>query len=599
MLLRLQHYDVSIKYRPGKETVLADSLSHLTKRFTLNSQYTKSVHWWQTAAAAAWVRIRPRGHSSYKEHQHWWLVRQRQTTAPKSAKRLVMQGWAFSRRRTGTERRARADSHYHEELHSAKHLRRTPRNGEVQATCQDVRVLERHQRAHGVYSEGVLSTPDQPEQSAGRDTPTTRQPRRSVASASHRPLPPWWEWLRHCYWLLPKDTLSSTSDLQLHQRHGHLSSEAAVWRARHTTQTALWQWTAVRLRRVQDICSRLGIQARLKLTQIHQSNGFAERMVQTVKKTMLKARQSSTDPHLSLLSTQPPPSTTTSPPLPNSSTPGSSDPASLYSPPTHPKIQLSTRTCKPASRRKSSTMTRAPVTFHHSHTAQHVHLQEGLVLSRRGPNRVRTPFALQTVVSYRRNRCQLRDLTAPPKHITWADQASINHTSSPNQQQQISMPATTTAPPPKADSVTPNSQTSDKPAPAQTPLWCSSRHTHNHLKDWSKACRIQKIKQERWRKNMHQDKEERREKRRFDKHTKMHPRNCFACVSSRIVYQQHISTPVKFIYNVFLLDPLLLTTKELSPDSVTATLSNNHGVRRNSVLYSGEIHQSKETVYTL
>ena len=41
-----------------------------------------------------------------------------------------------------------ADSYYHEELHSAKHSRRTPRNGEVQAMCQDVRVLERHQRRH-------------------------------------------------------------------------------------------------------------------------------------------------------------------------------------------------------------------------------------------------------------------------------------------------------------------------------------------------------------------------------------------------------------------------------------------------------------------
>ena len=179
-----------------------------------------------------------------------------------------MQGWAFSRRWTGTERRASADSYYHEELHSAKHPCRTPRNGEVQATCQDVRVLERHQRRHGAYREDVLSMPDQPEQSAGRDTPPTWHPRRSVASASHRPLPPWWEWLRHCCWLLLKDALCSTSDLQLHQRHGHLSSEAAVWRARHTTQTAIWQWTAVRLRRVQDICSRLGIQARHKLTQI-------------------------------------------------------------------------------------------------------------------------------------------------------------------------------------------------------------------------------------------------------------------------------------------------------------------------------------------
>ena len=330
--------NIVLAKRQYSQIASCTSVPPLTKRFTLNSQYTKLVHWWQTAAAEAWVRIRPRGHSN-KEHHHWWLVRLRQTAAQKSAIILVMQGWAFSRRWTGTERRARADSHYHEELQSAKHPCRSPRNGEVQATCQDVCVLERHQCGHWVYCEDVLSMQDQPEQSAGRDTPTTWQPRRSVASASHRPLPPWWEWIRHCYWLLPKDALCSTSDLQLHQRHGHLTSEAAVWRARHTTHTALWQWTAVRLRRVQDICSRLGIQARHKLTQIPQSNGFAERMVQTVKKTMLKARQSSTDPDLSLLSTH------------------------------HPhwqQPQLSTRTCKPASRRKSSTMTRAPVTFHHS-----------------------------------------------------------------------------------------------------------------------------------------------------------------------------------------------------------------------------------------
>ena len=51
---------------------------------------------------------------------------------------------------------------------------------------------------------------------------------------------------------------------------------------------------------------------------------------------------------------------------------------------------------------------------------------------------------------------------------------NINHWC--GQQQQINMPATTTASPPKADSFTPNGQTSDKPAPAQTALRCSSRH---------------------------------------------------------------------------------------------------------------------------
>ena len=43
--------------------------------------------------------------------------------------------------------------------------------------------------------------------------------------------------------------------------------------------------------------------------------------------------------------------------------------------------------------------------------------------------------------------------------------------------------------------------------------------TQNHLKDWSKTCRIQKIKQERRKKYLHEDKEERREKGRSDKHT--------------------------------------------------------------------------------
>ena len=99
------------------------------------------------------------------------------------------------------------------------------------------------------------------------------------------------------------------------------------------------------------------------------------------------------------------PSKTTSPPLPNSYTPGSSDPAFLSSPPTHPKIQLSTRTCKPASGRRRSTMTGAPVTFHHSTPANMSACRKPTgpghqpLLSRRGPNRVRTPFALQMVVS--------------------------------------------------------------------------------------------------------------------------------------------------------------------------------------------------------
>ena len=118
------------------------------------------------------------------------------------------------------------------------------------------------------------------------------------------------------------------------------------------------------------------------------------------------------------------------------------------------------------------------------HTSQHVHLQEAngtwtpaTVVEKMPKPHSYTVCTLNGGL-YHRNRRQLRDLTAPPKHITWADQTSpdINRTSSPNQQQQINMPATT-APPPKADSFTSNGQTSDKPVRAQTSLRCSSRHT--------------------------------------------------------------------------------------------------------------------------
>ena len=211
-----------------------------------------------------------------------------------------------------------------------------------------------------------------------------------------------------------------------------------------------------------------------------QSNGFAERMIQTVKKTMLRAALIQTS---LCCAYAPPPSTTTSPPLPNSYTPGSSDPTSLSSPPTHPKIQLSTRTCKPASGRRRSTVTGAPVTFRHSTPANMSACGKPTgpghqpLLSRRGPNRVRTPFALQMVVSTVVIVASSGTSQHHPNISHVQTSPDTNRTSSPDQQQQINMPATTTAPSPKADSFTPSGQTSDKPAPAQTHLRCSSRHT--------------------------------------------------------------------------------------------------------------------------
>ena len=208
-------------------------------------------------------------------------------------------------------------------------------------------------------------------------------------------------------------------------------------------------------------------------------------MVQTVKKIMLKVRQSSTDPDLSLLCLRTTPIDNNLPspakllyswqlrsdlPLLSSHTP--QDTA------VHKNLQAHQRTQEKYHDR--STCDLPPL-----HTGQHVHLTETngtwtpATLVEKKPElrsyTVRTPNGGLCC----RNCRQLRDLTAPPKHITWADQASpsINRTSSPDQQQQINMPAITTAPLPKADSFTPNGQTSYKPAPVQTPLRCSSIHT--------------------------------------------------------------------------------------------------------------------------
>ena len=153
MLLRLQHYDVSIKYRPGKEMVLADSLSRLSPI------PDKEIHLEQSIYAVQFT------------HDKLQQLKLESESDPEvtAIRNIIIDGWPDSAKQlpknlrefwsckdelsvedglSGTERRASADSYYHEELHSAKHPRRTPRNGEVQATCQDVRVLERHQRGH-------------------------------------------------------------------------------------------------------------------------------------------------------------------------------------------------------------------------------------------------------------------------------------------------------------------------------------------------------------------------------------------------------------------------------------------------------------------
>ena len=249
-----------------------------------------------------------------------------------------------------------------------------------------------------------------------------------MAGASDRHLPPWWEWLRHCCWLLLKDALRSTSDLQLHQRHGHLSSEAAIWRAWHTTQTALWQWTAVKLRIIQDICRRLGIQARHKLTQIPPVQRICRTHGPDCQENHAqgKAEQHWSRP-LSAVPThhphrqQPPPppppakllyswQLRSNLPLLSSLTPQAT--ATLHK-------NLQARQWMQKKYHDQSARDLPPL-----HTSQHVHLQEAngtwtpaTVVEKRPKLHSYTVRTLNGSL-YHRNRRQLWDLTAPPKHIT-------------------------------------------------------------------------------------------------------------------------------------------------------------------------------------
>ena len=140
MLLHLQHYDISVKYHPGKEMVLADSLSHLSPIPDKEIHFEQSVYAVQFSNDRLrqlkhdWDKLWSRGHST-EGHHHWWLARQRKATTQKPVGVLVLQGWIFSGRWTCTERRTRADSNCHEELHPAKHPRRSSASCVPKCAC--------------------------------------------------------------------------------------------------------------------------------------------------------------------------------------------------------------------------------------------------------------------------------------------------------------------------------------------------------------------------------------------------------------------------------------------------------------------------------
>ena len=489
MLLRLQHYDVSIKYRPGKEMVLADSLSRLSPI------PDKEIHLEQSIYADQFT------------HDKLQQLKLESESDPEvtAIRNIIIDGWPDSAKQL--PKNLREFWSCKDELSVEDGLVLKGERVLIPTTMRSYILQNIHAGHQGmekcklraktcVYWIGISANIERTVKTCS--VCQTNQSSQQAETLLPHDIPdgPWQvlatdifhldgnDYGFYC-WLLLKDALCSTSDLQLHQRHSHLSSEAAVWRAWHTTQTAIWQWTAVRLRRVQDICSRLGIQARHKLTQIppvqricrthgpdcqeNHAQGKAEqhwsRPLSAVP-THHPHRQQPPLPCQLLYSRQ----LRSNLPLLSSHTP--QDTA------VHKNLQARQRTQKKYHDRSARDL--PPL-----HTGQHVRLQEAngtwtpaTVVKKRPEPRsytVRTPNG----GLYRRNRRQLRDFTAPPKHITWADQTSpdTNRTSSPDQQQQINMPATTTAPPPKADSFTPSGQTSDKPAPAQTPLRCSSRHT--------------------------------------------------------------------------------------------------------------------------
>ena len=122
----------------------------------------------------------------------------------------------------------------------------------------------------------------------------------------------------------------------------------------------------------------------------------------------------------------PSPTTTTSPYLPSSCTPVSSDPTSFSSPRTHPKLRLSTKTCKRQQTQKKSHDWSArdlpPL-----HIGQQVHLQEAngtwtpATVAEKRSEPCSYTLCTPNAGLYHHKRRQLQDLTAPLKRITWAD----------------------------------------------------------------------------------------------------------------------------------------------------------------------------------
>ena len=408
MLLRLQHYDVSIKYRPGKEMVLADSLSRLSPIPDKEIHLEQSIYAVQfTHDKLQQLKLEPESDPEVTAIRNIII-----DGWPDSAKQLpknlrefwsckdelsVEDGLVLKGERVLIPTTMRSyilqNIHAeHQEMEKCKLRAKTcvywkGINADIERTVKTCSVCQTNQSSQQAETLLPHDIPDGPWQVLATDIFHLDGNDYVIVADYYSKMP----FVRS----LTSNSISATVISVLKQLFGEHGIPHKLLSDNGP------QYDCVEFR---TFAADWGFKHVTSSPRYPQSNGFAERMVQTVKKTMLKAGQSSTDPDL-CCAYAPLPSTTTSPPLPNSCTPGSSDPTSLSSPPTHPKIQLSTRTCKPASGRRRSTVTGAPVTFHHSTPANMSACRKPTgpghqpLLSRRGPNRIRTLFALQMVVS--------------------------------------------------------------------------------------------------------------------------------------------------------------------------------------------------------
>ena len=298
MLLRLQHYDISIKYRPGKEMVLADSLSRLSPI------PDKEIHLEQSIYAVQFT------------HDKLQQLKLESESDPEvtAIRNIIIDGWPDSAKQL--PKNLREYWSCKDELSVEDGLVLKGERVLIPTTMRSYILRNIHAGHQGmeqcklraktcVYWKGI---------NADTERAVTNQSSQQAETLLPHDIPdgPWqvlatdifhlegndYVTVADCYSKMPfvrRLTCNSTSATvisalkQLFGEHGiphKLLSDNGP------------QYDCVEFR---TFAADWGFKHVTSSPRYPQSNGVAERMVQTVKKTMLKARQSSTDPDLSLL----------------------------------------------------------------------------------------------------------------------------------------------------------------------------------------------------------------------------------------------------------------------------------------------------------